>query len=89
MQIWTFHALSIKIFFSEITTNPLAMGSVLPNLGSLQFWTLYSIFNKKFLSEVGPSLTFVGENSCHCWENLVSFNIWMKVGLLFRKLFLL
>ena len=48
VQIWIFHALSIKIFLGKFQLiSPDGVG--LLNLSSLQFWTFNAISNKLFL----------------------------------------
>ena len=57
VQIWTFHAFSIKISFSEIVTNPIGLGASKP-----QFCTFMDIkcifqYKKNIFSELGPNFT--------------------------------
>ena len=64
VYIWKFHALSIKIIFSEIATNSFPVGVGLLNLNSVHIWTFTAISNipaNNVFSEFGPNST--------CWRD--------------------
>ena len=80
VQIWTFYVLSIKIIFSEMTTNPFPMGSYVTEPELCVVLYVKSSFQQRYCSELGPSLTFwlKKKNPCHCWKSQSPLNHWRE-----------
>ena len=77
VHIWTFYVLSIKIFFSEIATNPLTNRSCYT-------WVLYisghlmQFPTNNHFSELGPNLSCCRENPHHSWESQFSITLYRE-----------
>ena len=71
VHVWTFHAIFIKITFSEIATSPLPTSFV-------HFWTFKAFSKMISLSELNPNFLCLKENPYHSWESQFFITLYME-----------